>query len=85
MAEEGLTLAQCDHKNLAYLQKPAELELIRHLAALPSELDSAAKQYDPSKATKYAVELATLFHRFNDACHQACTDTRIETGAVAAM
>ncbi len=68
MAEEGLTLAQCDHKNLAYLQKPAELELIRHLAALPSELDSAAKQYDPSKATKYVVELATLFHRFYDAC-----------------
>lgn len=68
MAEEGLTLAQCDHASLAQLQQPQELELIRHLAALPSELDAAAKQYDPSKMTKYVVELATLFHKFYDAC-----------------
>ena len=31
-------------------------------------MDSAAKTYDPSKITKYAVELATLFHKFYDAC-----------------
>ena len=48
MAEEGLTLEQCDHANLALLTQPQELELIRHLAAFPSELDAAAKAYDPS-------------------------------------
>ena len=68
MAEEGLTLEQCDHATLAQLTQPQELELIRHLAALPSELDLAAKQYDPSKVTKYVTELATLFHKFYDAC-----------------
>ena len=68
MAEEGLTLEQCDHANLALLTQPQELELIRHLAAFPSELDAAAKAYDPSKVTKYATELATLFHKFYDVC-----------------
>ena len=68
MAEEGLTLEQCDHSNLSLLTQPQELELIRHLAALPSELDAAAKAYDPSKVTKYATELATLFHKFYDVC-----------------
>ncbi len=53
---------------LDVLDKPQEIELIRHLAALPTEIDSAAKAYDPSKITKYAVELATLFHKFYDAC-----------------
>lgn len=68
MQEEGLTLAQCSRRHLSLLTNPQELELIRHLAALPSELDAAAKQYDPSKVTKYATELATLFHRFYDGC-----------------
>ena len=68
MAEEGLTPQQCDRRHLRLLEQPAEIALIRHLAAFPSELDAAAKQYDPSKVTKYAIELATLFHRFYDGC-----------------
>ncbi len=47
---------------------PQETELIRHLADFPAMLTAAAKQYDPSRVTKYAMELATLFHRFYDAC-----------------
>ena len=50
------------------LNKPQEIELIRHIASLPKEADLAAKTYDPAKITKYAVDLATLFHRFYDAC-----------------
>ncbi len=68
MAEEGFSPQKSDHKHLTLLTAPAELELIRHLAALPSELDLAAKQYDPSKMTKYVIELATLFHKFYDMC-----------------
>ncbi len=68
MKEENLTLEQCDYQTLSLLTQPQEIELIRHLAELPSELDAAAKQYDPSKVTKYATELATLFHKFYDAC-----------------
>ncbi|MBQ3948489.1 MAG: arginine--tRNA ligase, partial [Ruminococcus sp.] len=43
-------------------------ELIRHIASLPKEINLAAKSYDPAKITKYTIDLATLFHRFYDAC-----------------
>lgn len=45
-----------------------ETELIRHIAAFPAEIAAAARAYDPSRVTKYAMELATLFHKFYDAC-----------------
>ena len=34
----------------------------------------AAKNYDPARITKYAVELATLFHTFYNACRVNCDD-----------
>ncbi len=68
MEEEGVKIADADNALLNLLEKPQEIELIRHIAALPSEIDSAAKAYDPSKITKYATELANLFHKFYDAC-----------------
>lgn len=45
-----------------------ETELIRHLADFPAVIAAAARAYDPSRVTKYASELATLFHKFYDAC-----------------
>ena len=45
-----------------------ETELIRHIAAFPAEIAAAARVYDPSRVTKYALELGALFHRFYDAC-----------------
>ena len=29
----------------------------------------AAKDYDPSRITRYCTELATLFHKFYNSCH----------------
>ncbi len=46
-----------------------EIELIRHIASLPHETDLSAENYDPSRMTKYAVELASLFHKFYDSCN----------------
>jgi len=66
LAEEGTQVP--DKADLSVLTDSREIELIRHLASLPKEVDLAAKTYDPAKITKYAVDLATLFHRFYDAC-----------------
>lgn len=68
LKNEGFEAASYDKKELDILDKPQETELIRHLASLPGEIDNAAKTYDPSRITKYSVELATLFHKFYDAC-----------------
>ncbi|MBQ4226049.1 MAG: arginine--tRNA ligase [Oscillospiraceae bacterium] len=48
--------------------EPEEIELIRELSILPGTVDAAAAAYDPSKLTKYAVELASCFHKFYDKC-----------------
>ena len=53
---------------LALLVDPTEIELIRTLSYMPSEIISAGKAYDPSKMPKYAINLATQFHRFYNAC-----------------
>ena len=66
LAEEGVPLPQT--AQLELLDTPNEIELIRHIAALPKEIDLSAKTYDPAKITKYAIEIATLFHRFYDSC-----------------
>lgn len=66
LSEEGVEIPESS--NLDLLDNPREIELIRHLASLPKEVDLAAKTYDPAKITKYAIDLATLFHRFYDAC-----------------
>jgi len=66
LAEEGTKVPE--KADLSVLTDSREIELIRHLASLPKEVDLAAKTYDPAKITKYAVDLATLFHRFYDAC-----------------
>ena len=66
LAEEGTQVPE--KADLSVLTDSREIELIRHIASLPKEVDLAAKTYDPAKITKYAVDLATLFHRFYDAC-----------------
>jgi arginyl-tRNA synthetase len=74
LSEEGVEIPQS--ADLDLLDNPREIELIRHLASLPREIDLAAKSYDPSKITKYSVDLATLFHRFYDACSVKNAETK---------
>ncbi len=66
LENEGIKIPES--ADLTLLTDSKEIELIRHLASLPNEVELAAKNYDPSKLTKYAVDTATLFHRFYDAC-----------------
>ncbi|MDE6789828.1 MAG: arginine--tRNA ligase [Ruminococcus sp.] len=66
LKSEGIEIPET--ADFTLLDNSREIELIRHIASLPHEIELAAKQYDPAKLTKYAVDLATLFHRFYDAC-----------------
>lgn len=69
MAAEGTALRDCTDAELALLNTPEEIELIRHLSAYTGEIVEAAKNYDPARITRYALTLATLFHKFYTACH----------------
>ena len=68
LAADGITPYPCTDEELRLLTTPAELELIRHLSAYTSEIIEAAKDYDPARITRYVITLATLFHKFYDAC-----------------
>lgn len=67
MEEEGTGYSNIPVSELNF-NHPAELALIRHIAALPDCINEAAKDYNPSKITKYLCDLAQLFHKFYDNC-----------------
>ena len=71
---EGKIQRECTIPELALLSTPEEKELIRHLASLTDEIINSAKNYDPAKITRYAVDLATLFHKFYNACRVNCEE-----------
>ena len=50
------------------LTSPEERDLIKHLSNLPNEIIHSAKSYDPARITRYVIDLATLFHKFYNAC-----------------
>ena len=65
---EGKEIRTCTEEELCLLTAPEEKEIIRHLGALPDEIILAAQGYDPARITRYCMELATLFHKFYNAC-----------------
>lgn len=67
MEEEGTGYSNIPVSELNF-NHPAELALIRYIAALPNCINEAAKDYNPSKITKYLCDLAQLFHKFYDNC-----------------
>ena len=71
---EGIKPRECTDEELANLTSSEEIELINKLSSLPDEMISAAKDYDPSRITRYVYDTATLFHKFYNACRVNCDD-----------
>ncbi len=57
--------SECD---LRLLSTAEERALIRRLALLPGEIVAAAAERNPTRVTRYAIDLAGDFHRFYNAC-----------------
>lgn len=68
LAADGTEFKRVDSAALNVLQTPEERELIRHIASYTGTIIEAAKDYNPSLITRYAIDLATLFHKFYNAC-----------------
>ena len=64
---KGISYAPASKEQLDLLTSPEERELISHLAAFTGETEAAAENLDPSLITKYAINLASLFHKFYNA------------------
>ncbi len=68
LAADGITPRKCTDSELKLLTAPEEKELISLLSLYTSEVISAAKAYDPTRVTRYVASVATLFHKFYNAC-----------------
>ena len=68
LEEEGIQPRACNDQELLALTRPEESALIRCLARFPQEVVDAAKNYDPARLTKYAIQVATDFHKYYNAC-----------------
>ena len=68
IAADGTQFRRVDSSALDVLKAPEERELIRHIASYTGTIIDAAKDYNPSLITRYAIDLATLFHKFYNAC-----------------
>ncbi|MBR6801109.1 MAG: arginine--tRNA ligase [Eubacteriaceae bacterium] len=63
--------------DLSLLKEKQETELLDKLASFSKEISDAAAEYDPSRMTKYATNLAGLFHSFYNSCRVKCEDVEL--------
>ena len=78
MEEKGVKFEGCSAGQALLLTADEEKELIRYLSTLTGEVETAAKQLDPSRLTRYAIETATLFHKFYNACRCDIADKDLQ-------
>ena len=68
IASDGFATDGSAAFDAAVLSTEEEKALIRKIGAFPAEILSSARDFDPSRITRFAVDTATLFHRFYTVC-----------------
>lgn len=68
LTEEEITPRPVDKVDLTLLQEKEEIELIRKLSEYPEEIILSAKSLEPSRLTRYVMDVAASFHSFYNAC-----------------
>ncbi|MBE7029850.1 MAG: arginine--tRNA ligase [Ruminococcaceae bacterium] len=74
LAAEGISCKPIAEVDLSLLTAPEEEALIEKLVSLPQEIIAVAQTMEPSKLTRYVLELAGMFHAFYTACRVKCDD-----------
>ncbi len=74
---QGITQREVTREELTLLVEQEEKALVQHISIYTDEIVSAAKAYDPSSITKYVHQLATLFHKFYNACRVAGEEEKL--------
>lgn len=66
--ENGIQVPDIKEARLNLLGEESELAILRKLADFPAEVLNSARKYEPHHLTRYALELASLFHTFYNSC-----------------
>ncbi|HEY5557256.1 arginine--tRNA ligase [Acetobacterium sp.] len=80
MAEE---VAEDVPLDLTRLIEKEEFHLLETLSLFPNEIIMAEERSDPSRITRYTIELASAFHSFYNACHVRIEDVTLMKARVA--
>jgi arginyl-tRNA synthetase len=65
---EGVKVPPTVDVDLSLLRAKEEIELIKRLAEYPDEIRISAQTLEPSRLTRYVMDVAGLFHSFYNAC-----------------
>jgi arginyl-tRNA synthetase len=74
---EGVRLEPVEGADLSLLSHEAELDLLRAIADVPSELRRAAELRAPHRLTHVSQDLAARFHRFYTDCRVVSEDAAL--------
>ncbi len=77
LAEEGIEIKDPSNIDLSLLSDPAEIELIEKIISYPNEIYLSSVSMEPSKLTRYALDLSSLFHSFYNSCRVKCDDENL--------
>ncbi len=83
LAGGGIDARESQDGVLGLLGEPAEVALIRQLADFPEEVAGAALAREPHRLTRYALEVATAFHKFYDTCRVLTDDLPLRRARLA--
>lgn len=77
LKEEGVVIDK--DTDITLLKENEEIDLMEKLAKLPDEIAICALSSDPSRITRYVLDLASLFHTFYNAplCRVKCDDKNL--------
>ena len=68
LESDGIKVPNVDIANVCLLDKEEEIELLRRLAQYPEEIRLTAETLEPSRLTRYVLDVAAAFHSFYNAC-----------------
>ena len=75
--KDNITIKSANEVDLTLLCEKEEKELINKIVSLPQEIAMCAESMEPSKLTRYVLDLSALFHSFYNNCRVRCDDENL--------
>ena len=78
-----MSVPSASEADLSLLGHDAETDLIKKLAELPDLIAEAGAAYEPHRLTRYAQDLAAIFHKFYTECRVMSEDKALSAARLA--
>lgn len=75
--EEGIRIPRASETDLSVLRHESEIELMKKLGEFPDLVQMAAEAREPHRLTRYAQDLAAVFHGFYTDCRVISEDAAL--------